>query len=156
MVPGASNFLIYTNGCGRHGRCHNAPNMICSSGCDCWSLRAALMPGDLGVGRLCRCRQNKAPRSQASCLNILMADAEPRLRLDHMQRCALISRKKNSSLTLRHQFASAHDTGAMQFSRGAADHRAFWRGVFANGRMGLLQNVRQGARAARGATGKAI
>ena len=60
-----------------------------------------------------------SPRSHASCLNILMADAEPRQRLDLMQRCALISRKKNS-LTMRRQFASFHDAGAMQLSRGAA------------------------------------
>ena len=32
----------------------------------------------------------------------------------------------------------------MQLSRGAADPRTFWRGVFANGRMGLLQNVCEG------------
>ena len=85
-----------------------------------------------------------SPRSHASCLNILMADAEPRLRLDLMQRCALISRKKNLLLTMRRQFASFHDAGAMQLSRGAADPRTFWRGVFANGRMGILQNVCEG------------
>ena len=92
-----------------------------------------------------------SPRSHASCLNILMADAEPRLRLDLMQRCALISRKKNLLLTMRRQFASFHDTGAMQLSRGAADPRTFWRGVFANGRMGLLQHVCEGCGSANSA-----
>ena len=41
-------------------------------------------------------------------------------------------------------FAAPRDRGAMPHSRGADDPRTFWRGVFANGRMGLLQNVSEG------------
>ena len=53
-----------------------------------------------------------APQPPADCLNILMVDTEPDLKLGLMQPCALISCRKNL-FTMRPQGTLFHDTSTV-------------------------------------------